>query len=218
MTTPLAPTTTQTAREYLASLNPPLAKAGPGVRGRFSTAGVEALTAARAAGVVFADDVKVVKTTPAVAAPAQAAPAPVATPAPAPVATPAPAGTVNAKDARAWAKANGIAVGERGRLHPDVLNAYAAATGTSTTVKPTVSLVKAAPVQTEAPKVLRKQTVAYGRIARKEGDGPHITEPILAILDCYKCKSKVNACACKTGPRLPKWAGGTACAFDPTEV
>lgn len=209
LTTALVPTTTQTAREFLASLNPPLAKAGPGVRGRFSTAGVEALTAARAAGTVFADDVKVVKTATATVAPA-AAPAP--TPAPV-VSTPAVEGTVNAKDARAWAKANGIAVGERGRLHPDVLNAFAAATGTAG-VKPKVSLVKATPVTAtplDMPK--RKQTVAYGRIARKEGDGQHISEAVLGIESCAKCKKGIRFCPCDA-PRLPKWAGYGIASFD----
>lgn len=214
MTTALVPTTTQTAREYLASLTPPLAKSGPGVRGRFSQAAHEALVAARAAGVVFADDVKVVKVSTPKPAPAAAAPVSlVKAPAPAAAAPTVPAGTtVNAKEARAWAKANGIAVGERGRLHPDVIAGYLAATGGKAAVKQVSTVTAKAPTPLDMP--LRKQKVAYGRIQRKEGDGAHITEPILAITDCHKCKKGVQYCACKTGPRLPAWAGGTACSFD----
>lgn len=45
----------QTQREYLASLNPPLAI--PGARGRLSAKAHEALTNARAKGMTFAEDI-----------------------------------------------------------------------------------------------------------------------------------------------------------------
>jgi hypothetical protein len=43
-------------REYLASLTPPLAKSGVGVRGRFSRVAEAELARARASGMQFSDD------------------------------------------------------------------------------------------------------------------------------------------------------------------
>lgn len=96
-----------TKREYLAGLNPPLAKPG---RGRFSKEAVEALAAAEAAGVVFDEPVKPVKE--------------VATEGDKPSQPSKP--TSETAEVRAWAASNGIKVGERGRIPANVLDAFKA--------------------------------------------------------------------------------------------
>lgn len=96
-----------TKREYLAGLNPPLAKPG---RGRFSKEAVEALATAEAAGVVFDEPVKPVKE--------------VATEGDEPSQPSKP--TSETAEVRAWAASNGIKVGERGRIPEAVTKAYAA--------------------------------------------------------------------------------------------
>ena len=201
----LVATTTQTAREFLAAQTPPLAKAG--ARGRFGKEGVAALDAARKSGVVFADDVKVVKApkavetvkvkAPAVPAQAVASPAPAAAPA-----------SLNAAEVRAWAKGKGLPVGERGRIKPDVIAAFVKAKGGK------VSLAKPVPSPADVAKRIRPQRVAYGRVPRPVGEGDHITEPILAIESCGKCRKAVPFCPCDGGPRLPKWAGHAETVFD----
>lgn len=98
-----------TEREYLVSLG--LAKPG---RGRFSGAAKEALAKAKEEGKTFTDTKPVVKASPKPAAkPAAKAVPKVDTP------------KFDAKAVRAWAKDNGIAVPERGRIPNDVLTQYA---------------------------------------------------------------------------------------------
>lgn len=128
-----------TRREYLISLG--LAKEG---RGKFSAAGVAALEKAVSEGVVFdepakpAPKEKVAKTD----APADAPkPGPVR---PAPVAQvktavlpSTPKVDVDAKAVRSWAKQNGHEVGDRGRIHASVIQAFLNAGG-----KPRVQAAK----------------------------------------------------------------------------
>jgi hypothetical protein len=97
-----------TKREYLAGLNPPLAKIG---RGRFSKAALEAIAAAEAAGTVFDEPVTVSKE---VAAEGDETP------------SQHPKPTSESSLIRAWAADNGISVGQRGRIPVDVIAAYQA--------------------------------------------------------------------------------------------
>ncbi len=102
----------QSARAYLFAKG--LTKAPTG-KGRFSREGHEALAAARASGVTFTDDLPVDK-------PVKAPKVSVAT-APKSIALPG-AKSVDPKAVRKWAGDNGLHVGERGRIHVDVINAY----------------------------------------------------------------------------------------------
>jgi hypothetical protein len=104
----------QTAREFLFGKG--LTKAPTG-RGRFSREANAALDKARKAGTVFSDDaskvekpktVKVEKTPKAVAV--------------------KPTERYDNAEVRKWARANGHTVGERGRIHVDVINAYLSST------------------------------------------------------------------------------------------
>lgn len=188
-------TTLPTEREFLVALG----LAQP-TRGRFSNAAKAALDEARAKGQKFREAEKVVRTTPAPKPKVEAAPA-------VPTQAAAPLPEVDAKAVRAWARQVGKQVGERGRLHADLVREYVAANGGTAPRAQAVSLVKAsAPSPAQMPK--RKQTVAYGYIRRGPNDGPHVTEPLLAIESCGKCKAGIRFCGCPTGPRLPKWAGG----------
>lgn len=153
----------QTPRDFLASLTPPLAI--PNSRGRLSKDAHAALDKARAEGFRFIGDeghpqteVKEKKekkvTTP------KATPAPTQTKAEGTTVTPAtshPAAaqaSFNAKEVRAWAKANGHEVGERGRIRPEVIAAFAKAGG-----KP-VGPRASRPTPASMPKT-RKEKVAY---------------------------------------------------------
>lgn len=223
----------QTERQFLASLTPPLAVVGQ--RGRFSLAAEQAIAKARAEGFGFLGDKghpntvtkapvekKVSLSKPAPAAPATAPTEPTKT-----VTLPtqsAPA--VPATDAgvmRAWARSQGITVGERGRIHPDVKAAYAAAHGGTLPVKaapaPKVEKPKAAaPVVKAEPKPVkvRTQTVAYGRVRR--GDYPkYVSEPILAIENCFGCKKRIAYCT-HEAPIMPKWAGGETAVFSKADA
>ncbi len=126
-----------TKREYLAGLNPPLAKPG---RGRFSKDAIAALEAAEAAGVVFDEPVKPVKE--------------VATEGDEPSKPTKPASEVTL--IRSWAADNGIKVGERGRLPQDVVAAYRAG-------NPSMAVPQAKPVYKVEPQVrIRQVRAMYG--------------------------------------------------------
>lgn len=193
----------QTPRDFLASLNPPLAQAG--ARGRFSKDAQAALATARAEGFLFIGDPGHPKTevkTPR--APKTEAPKQVVTGAPVSLVKPAPAvatETYDPKEVRAWAKQNGVEVGERGRIKPEVFAAFAKAGGkpVGAGAKP---IVKAPAVK------VRKEKVAWGFIPRKKGDGQHISEPLLGIQNCGSCKQGIQFCGCPTGPVMPKHYGG----------
>lgn len=103
----------QTVREYLFGLG--LAKAATG-RGRFSREAHEALSRARDGGMTFSDDVK-----------PDAKPKVVRTAAPKVIAVKSTE-RFDPKAVREWAKANGHTIGERGRIHSDIVNAYLAGT------------------------------------------------------------------------------------------
>jgi hypothetical protein len=216
MTDTTAPTVQfvpQTAREFLSTVKgadgKPLAIAG--ARGRFSKAATEALAKAHADGFVFIGEaghpqteVKTVK-----------APKPAktvtmtTTTAPVPTQPTAPKVEVDPKEVRAWAKANGHEVGERGRIHGTVIGAFLASGGKA--VGP-----KAKAVTAPKPVRVRTQSVAYGLIRR--GDAPkHVSEPLLAISSCYSCKKPVGYCT-HEAPIMPKWAGGHAASLTKAEA
>jgi hypothetical protein len=192
MTAPTVQFIDQTPREFLASLNPP--KAVAGARGRFSKDAQEALATARGDGFLFIGDAGHPKTE--VKAPrapkAPAAPKTVVTGAP----TTAPTGgTVDAKAVRAWAKANGVEVGERGRIKPEVITRYLAGGGktnaSASTVKVTMGGSKPKP---EAVKV------------RDEKTGYSVIGGILIRQDaCGNCNARIPYCGCKKGPQVHKF-------------
>lgn len=129
-----------TKREYLAGLNPPLAKPG---RGRFSAEAIKALAEAEAAGVVFDEPVKPVKE--------------VATEGDKPSQPTKP--TSESSLIRAWAADNGIKVGERGRIPEEITKAYRA--GDVSLVKSSKPAVKTVYAVTPQPRV-RQVKAMYG--------------------------------------------------------
>lgn len=190
-----------TAREFLSTVivdGKPLAIFP--ARGRFSTAANEALDKAHADGFVFLGEPghpdtvvkakrekRVTTGTPAVG---QTAPAPAASSHPAA----APASFV-AKDVRSWAQANGVEVGKRGRIHPNVIAAYVKANGKATGPK------AAAPKPAVLP--VRRETVGY---AVEKGT-------LIAYTSCGStagkssvgCNKAVSHCKCPTGPVAPHY-------------
>lgn len=183
------PLATDTKRDYLVRLG--LAKPS---RGRFGKEAVAALAAAEAQGYRFVEPV-VAPAKPRVKAPAADKPATVTVGTPAPVAVPAApvagAPTFVAKDVRAWAKANNVAVGERGRIHPSVIDAFAKAGGKASTVTTaSTGQVAKRPSPLDVPKRRPENTgftVIGGTLIRQDA--------------CGKCNVGVARCACKTGPQ-----------------
>lgn len=176
-------------REFLnANTNPATGQPYAGLtRGRFS-ADAEAFAAANAGK--WAEAVVEVK-----APKAPKAPKPQVSLAKPSQATVVQTGTVNPKEVRAWAKQNGHEVGDRGRIHGDVVQAFLKAGG-----KATVPTAKR-PTPLLMPKVRRESsgfTVIGGTLIRQDrcGNGNHT----------------VAQCPCPGGPRAYKWlereAGG----------
>lgn len=171
-------------RDFLAAnVNPdtgkPYALSGPGVRGRFSAA-AEAFAAANDGQ--WAEAAPIVK---APKAPKVQAPKPAAAPV---QQTVVQTGTVDPKAVRAWAKQNGHEVGERGRIHGSVVQAFLKAGG-----KATVPQAKR-PTPLLMPKVRKESsgfTVIGGTLIRQDrcGNGNHT----------------VAQCPCPGGPRAYKW-------------
>jgi len=146
-------------------------------RGRFS-AEAEAVAAANADKWADAPVVVKVPKAPKVTAP-------VVTAAAGPVVQ---TGTVNPKEVRAWAKQNGHEVGDRGRIHGSVVQAFLASGGKA--------VVPAAPRPTPLlmPKVRRESsgfTIVGGTLIRQDrcGNGNH----------------SVAQCNCAGGPQAYKW-------------
>lgn len=197
-----APTTAQTAREWLSTIvvdGKPLAVAG--ARGRFSAAATAALAEAQAAGVVF---------TPSTPVKAAKAPKPVSLVKPVvkqarPAVSVSTLPTVNAKEVRAWAITNGVNVGARGRLHPDVISAFIAAGG-----KPSDSTVSTAAVQgglarpTPAgmPKI-RPNTQAWA-IVKHRLDKPSHRPIVLGTGTCHKGHN-ISSCPCDVPMTTEQW-------------
>lgn len=129
------------------------------------------------------------------------------TPAPRPaVTTPAPQGTtanLSSKEVRAWAKANGVRVGERGRIHPSVIDAFQRATGKV----PTSQQSAPRPTPLDMPKVRRESTgfsVVGGILTSQRECGNAGKDGM---------RHSVASCTCKGGPRaysyLEREAGQT---------
>lgn len=189
-------TTTQTAREYLAGLTgtngQPLAKSGPGVRGRFSNEAVAALDAARASGVVFADDVKVVKVK--VEKPKVSLVKETATVVAAPVDTTG----VDPKEVRAWARNVGKNIGQRGRIHSSIIAEYVAANGTQKRVE------VRRPTPNDMPK---RRPENSGYVVEKGTRGSADTLFRFDKCNAQGCKAQVSRCACEGGPKAPTYKG-----------
>lgn len=203
-TTLTAPAAGQTKREWLGTQKDTngnaLAKVGPGVRGRFSTDATAALAHAETQGWKFADPAPAAPATPKAQAVQRttAAPLPAGTAAPATTEKPLP--QVDPKEVRAWAKANGHEVAERGRLHKTVVQAFLAAGGKA--VGPRASR----PVAVALPKVRRETTgysVVNGILVRQESCG-NATNGV---------RHGIAQCTCQGGPRaydfLEREAGQT---------
>lgn len=209
---------TVTPRQFLASLNPPQAvlfgKDGVSpARGRFSTEGTATLAKAREDGYLFLGDegnehnpVEPVKEK-KVAAP-KPAPAPAAEGAPAPVKTVTNLPQTDPKEVRAWAKQNGHVVGERGRIHTTVVQAFLAAGGKA--VVPTAKRI----TPLDMPKKVRRETTGFVFAPRPEGAGKHVSTPLVRVSACGYCSAGVAFCNCPDGPRAPIYLGGAALTLD----
>lgn len=172
-----APLPTETKRAYAVRLG----LANP-TRGRFGKDALLAIATAEAQGHTF---VEPVVATPKPKATTAATPA-----APKPTRVALPKENLPATDpkaVRAWAKQNGHTVGDRGRIHADVIKAYLADGGKAVAV--TTAEVKR-PTPLDMPKV------------RRENSGWSRVKGILIRQDrCGKCTAAVSRCTCKTGPQ-----------------
>lgn len=128
----------------------------------------------------------------------------VATPAPKPAApAPKPAPQADAlpevdpKAVRAWAKANGYEVGDRGRIHASIVKAYVANSGE---VGPERKIAERAPQV-----AIRTETRGYSVEIPTD---PKHTPLLFEHSRCSKCVQGVSYCKCKGGPREPKYLGG----------
>jgi len=151
-------------------------------RGRFSKDAVAALVEARAQGQEFRSSKPVV---------APKAPKVVVTQAQvqAAISTPkAAAVEVNPKEVRAWAKANGHEVGDRGRLHGSLVTAFLASGG-----KP-VGERATRPTPLDMPKV-RTQTVAWALVQPRKTDGAWVTPFVLGVEKCGRGHN-IQTCNC----------------------
>jgi len=206
-----------TPRAFLVSLNPPLAEqfGKDGVtpaRGRFSNAATAALAAARADGFLFlGDEGNENNPAPEVKAPRAAATpkAPAAPkPAPAPAAPQVVLPTVNPKEVRAWAKANGHEVGDRGRLNQTVVSAFLASGG-----KPVGPRAARVATPLDMPKV-RKETTGFVYAPRPQGAPKHVSEPLVRVATCGSCNRGVAFCNEPQGPSAPAYLGGAILSLD----
>lgn len=145
--------------------------------------------------------------TPTVSAPARAVPAPGGFTVAAPGASVARRATAHpaaakasfvAADVRAWAVANGVKVGQRGRIHPDVIGAFVQA---NPNVKPTVATVGTVRATTSQ---VRANAPEPRPFVREQGTGYTIVDGrLLAQSTCgaRDCGQSVRRCTCQGGPR-----------------
>lgn len=154
-----------TKREYLVEKG--LAKAG---RGRFSKEAVAALAAAEAEGIVFDEPVKPEKP---VKSETDEEPAPSS-----------PSLPTEAQKVREWARAQGIEVGERGRIPKGVTAAYQ---GNPPPAK-NVAVVKPWRIMRD-----------YSLINGTTDDGL-----VVQFGDCQRCAKRVRYCECASGPVAPE--------------
>ncbi len=177
-------------------------------RGRFS-AEAEALAASNTDK--WAEAPVVVKTPKAPKVKA----APTVTKASAPVVQAALRPAVDPKAVRAWAKQNGHTVGERGRIHGDVVSAFLAAGGQVANLpranRPTPLLMPRVRPQTTAWAVEPSRFAgrADTRIARKVCGSVPASGPRVG------CQKPVASCTCSTGPVAPHW---TSVAGQPMDL
>lgn len=179
----------QTKREYAASLG--LAKLG--VRGKLSGAAHDAINKARAEGMTFSDD----------NAPKPIVNAPIDKPTAKPsvnirvmgnnqasVQSVKPKVEYDSKAVRAWAKSKGLKVGERGRIHPDILNAY-----WETNPDDRPETVEDKRPHADRPKVAtpvtRTQSTAY---VVASGPNAWNTPKVIGFGTCAACQHSVNRC------------------------
>jgi hypothetical protein len=193
-------TTVTNKREWLATQTDDagnaLAKSGANVRGRFSKAANARWDEALASGEITyeppveekpAKAAKTVET--GAAAPVAPAAGPAVVLAPTPAGDDAPvaaAGEVDAKLVRSWAAQRGMKVGERGRIHSDIISAYLADNGAAPR--------RATPKDVMPAKKYRDEAVAWGIARRKPDQGAYISEPVVALSNCGKCSKGIMFC------------------------
>jgi hypothetical protein len=122
------------------------------------------------------------------------APAPKVSTKPTPRVT-APTADIDTKAVRAWARANGYEIGDRGRIHQRIIDAYSKAE-LGPEPKPKVS----------APEVaVRTATRGY---SVEISTDPRHRDLLFEHSRCSTCMRGVSFCKCKDGPREPKYLGG----------
>lgn len=172
----------QTAREYLFGKG--LAKAPTG-RGRFSAAAHEALAEARKAGIQFSDDTKPEPK------PKKTVEVKVRGPKPEKVAKPTE--KVDPKAVREWAKKNGHEVGERGRIHADIINAYLSATPKEDRAEVSGVRPGEKDLRPSAPRTFPEGTKFRAEFTYKGKDVTHVFNDRTC---CYNCKCSLSGCRC----------------------
>lgn len=178
----------QTQRAYLHSLG--LVK-NPVGRGRFSVEGHKALADARSKGIAFTDDNK-----------AEAKPKTVKVSKPASVIA-KPTERVDPKAVREWAKANGKTIGERGRIHSDIVAEYLA--GTAVEDRPEV-LGEYDVYRDRAPRRYPAGTTFKGTYRYKDKDVDLI---VTGASVCVNCHVSLSGHLCDT----PKVVNGVGTGF-----
>lgn len=158
-------------------------------RGRMSRDAHAAIDAAVAAGAVFVEAVK--------PAPASARPTATVASTPLPAVAPRPSVQAASKDEakiiRAWAKTqDGLTVGDRGRLHSDVVAAYRAAHGDA----PATTVVVRRPTPNDMP-----QRTNIRGLATANGI-THVQDT------CGRCSKTLPMCQPTTCPQGPMATGG----------
>jgi hypothetical protein len=183
-----------TEREYLISIG--LAKEG---RGRFSSAGNDAIKAAKKSGMSFDKTAaEIVKEERKLKIASRTISAPV-------VRERRPRqDEYDAKVVRAWAERNGlIEKGRRGKLPTTILNSYLADKST----KVAESKVPTQRIRSKR-SVVRSETVGWTFAKRGPKDAAYISEPLVAVTTCGGCAKGVSYCGCTAGPKAPKYLGG----------
>jgi hypothetical protein len=94
----------------------------------------------------------------------------------------------NSSDVRQWARQNGLEVGERGRLSPDVLEAYAKAHGGAVPVKAAAKR----PAKNAAKKTARTTTARKAAASTATSTATSAAPPVVAV-----DSAKVEALAAK---------------------
>lgn len=174
-------------REYLISLDPPLAKPG---RGRFSQEAKDALVAARKSGITFG--------TPEADVKGQHVPLVGSTD----ENRSARGASINPASVRSWAKESGYDLAKRGRIPSYIIDAYLS---NPVPEEPTDKWLADPPKKQVRVRQVRSM---YGLTVEGYRVG---------FSTCRRCLAHISMCACSDGPKPPSVVDRVLAEFDPIE-